>query len=442
MNPDRKFHIFCLAVVLACAAVFGALTLVVDRKKEMINSNDPVFYYSYVRSVVIDRDLDFTNEYEHFKPKSYFTTNAGRLSNKYSIGFPLLALPFFALTHAVILFLNLFGSGISVDGFGAPYQLSVCIASLFWGYLGIIITYRFCKRFFLDAVSFLAVTGILLASNILYYFMREPFMAHLASFFSVSLFIYSWHTTTYRRSNPADVFVIGLSAALMILVRQQNAAFLAIPVIDGVYRLAKREEGLWFLSLKHFAVFIIAFVPLIFLQMAVWKIIFGSFIKYSYQGESFAYAMSPKVLQVLFSSKHGLISWNPVILLALIGLFLFMRRQPRVGWLLFAGFILQLYINSAWYMWWFGNSFGHRGFIDSTLIFAVGLACLMERLRPRVPLKWQAAALAVFSGWNMVMILAYLSELIPYADYFSWQGFFLRLIDMPGSIVKKISILR
>src|SRR5258708_39034908 len=40
---------------------------------------------------------------------------------------------------------------------------------------------------------------------------------------------------------------------------------------------------------------------------------------------------SPRFLAVLFSSNHGLLSWTPILLFALAGLFIFWLRQRRIG---------------------------------------------------------------------------------------------------------------
>lgn len=195
------------------------------------------------------------------------------------------------------------------------------------------------------------------------------------------------------------------------------------------------------LPLRPALLFLAGFVPVVAIQLLAWKAVFGSLLTYSYGSESFIYATSPKVLSVLFSSKHGLVSWNPVILFALAGLVVLAFSRPRMAWLFSIAFLLQLYIAASWHMWWFGNSFGNRSFINCTLIFMTGLACLTDRLGRRIPVAYIVALATVLVAWNMVMILAYLSEMIPYADYFSWKDFVLGLGDMPEAILKKAGSL-
>ena len=58
----------------------------------------------YVRSMVIDGDLDFENELRHFYPDrslDRLRTATGRVSNIYAAGSGLLWAPFFLLAHVL-----------------------------------------------------------------------------------------------------------------------------------------------------------------------------------------------------------------------------------------------------------------------------------------------------------------------------------------------------
>ena len=78
--------------------------------------------------------------------------------------------------------------------------------------------------------------------------------------------------------------------------------------------------------------------------------------------------------EMLFSSRHGLFSWSPLLIFAALGFLFFVRREPRVGVplaLLLAGLV---YVNSSVADWWAGGSFGARRFDSAIPIFALGLA--------------------------------------------------------------------
>ena len=64
---------------------------------------------------------------------------------------------------------------------------------------------------------------------------------------------------------------------------------------------------------------IVAFLPTFITK----KIIFGSYLNFGYTEHWFW--NSPALLKVSFSSEHGLFSWTPIIILAVIGLFFVAR---------------------------------------------------------------------------------------------------------------------
>ena len=85
--------------------LFFLVLLRAPRIDGQLIGSDGVAYYVYVRSLVIDNDLDFTNEYTYFqlKPAAFTRTSVGYIGNKYAIGPALLWMPFFLAAHAIAL---------------------------------------------------------------------------------------------------------------------------------------------------------------------------------------------------------------------------------------------------------------------------------------------------------------------------------------------------
>jgi hypothetical protein len=92
-------------------------------------------YYAYVRSVVIDHDLCFENEYRRGDPafvRSSFSSDGrlnldlqlpnGYVRNQWAVGPAVLWGPFFLVAHALVGLLNLLGAAIPADGYSAPYR--------------------------------------------------------------------------------------------------------------------------------------------------------------------------------------------------------------------------------------------------------------------------------------------------------------------------------
>src|SRR5215216_1367299 len=149
--------------------VFGGLFLLsllfflallrVPRVDGQLVGSDGVFYYIYARSLVIDHDLDFANEFAYFQvpPAKYSLTPIGRVPNKYAIGPALLWMPFFLAAHLIALLGGALGLRILADGYGYFYQAAISIGSIVYGTLGFWLAFVCARRMFSQVASIAAV---------------------------------------------------------------------------------------------------------------------------------------------------------------------------------------------------------------------------------------------------------------------------------------------
>ena len=113
--------------------------------------SDGLGYFAPLRSLIFDKDLIVTNEYEYFaSTSSYFGggirwTDPIPVHSKYTIGMGLALSPFFILGHLCTLVLNFFGQDIPVNGLSWPYELFYCLGSFLFGITGFIICYKGAK---------------------------------------------------------------------------------------------------------------------------------------------------------------------------------------------------------------------------------------------------------------------------------------------------------
>ena len=115
----------------------------------------------------------------------------------------------------------------------------------------------------------------------------------------------------------------------------------------------------------------ITFVP----QLVAYKVITGHFGPSKVVSSKLTWT-SPNFLNVLFSPEHGLLSWTPVLALAIVGLGLLWRKERVLAVALGVAFLLQLYVAGSFLTWQSASSFGQRRFINCTLIFVLGFAAL------------------------------------------------------------------
>jgi hypothetical protein len=382
-------------------------------------ASDGNFYFSYLHSLVFDRDLDFANEYAKLNVRGlpYIKPTAtGRLPNVFAIGVSFLWLPFYLIAHIISFFAHLFGGGITPDGFSYPYATACSLASLIYGTFGVILLYLTLKKFFNKWVAFSSALGIWLASFLLWYQVFEPSMSHAPSFFTASLFIYLF--LRFRgKMKLKQYLLLGAVGGLSMLVRWQNALLLLFPLTYFLFdffaalreRKVERLKRLLMFGLL-FAVFaFIVFSP----QLMAWKVIYGKFLTIP-QGNRMLFG-KPAFFEVLFSSRHGLFPWSPVVYLGFIGSFFLLRRERRFILTFFLVFILMTYVNASIFDWWSGWAFGARRFSSLLPLFAFGLAALIDLLGKR-PL----ILVYVFSGCfilaNTLFMAEYYYHMVPAGD--------------------------
>ncbi|MBW1782108.1 MAG: glycosyltransferase family 39 protein [Deltaproteobacteria bacterium] len=374
---------------------------------------------------MIDRDLHYENELKLFNKFGYellnynLRTSTGHVPNKYSVGPALLWSPFFGLAHFSTYVLNLFGVPLALDGYTVLYQFFICLGSIFYGFLGLLFLYKINRLFFDDDVSVISVITILLSTNLLNYFMSEQTMPHIISMSSVALFAYL-SLRDYGKKKTKSYVYLGLTAGLMIMVRYQNALFMILTLIElmTVSFGRGRSRGDILIPVRNGALFLLVVVLALIPQFIVWKVIYGEFIVYTYPGEGFHF-LAPKLLETLFSSRHGLIRWTPIIAFALGGYILYFRKAGSIFFALLICFLLQWYVNASWHCWWFGNSFGGRAFINCTFIFTIGLSALITRFYEK-----RIYLFAIFTAlvaWNFVFTAQYIVGLIPQGDHVTWK---------------------
>lgn len=364
-------------------------------------------YFVQVRSLVMDGDLDFANDEAAF----------GGYARQYAFGAPVLWSPFFAAAHAWLLGTNALGGRFATDGYTYPYQRAIGLATLFYGFLGLLLIYRVLRTYFSRGLSAIATIGLCSTSFLIWYLIAENSMVHGVTMFSTTLFLFLWHR--YRRGPTLAQWAwLGAAAGLMATVRWQDGVFAVLPMADLLWTswrarasdpLAVRVRA----AARDLTVFGLAALVTFSPQMAFWRAVYGSWIYLPTREHGFHPGLIPPFLtEVLFSANHGLLSWTPVIALSLVGLVVFGRSHARVALVLAGGFLGQVWVNGAVEIWWGGTGFGARRFANSALVFAVGLAGLLAFLQRR-PLVAPVAGLLALLLYNAAFMLGMRDRSIP-----------------------------
>lgn len=345
---------------------------------------DGVGYFSYLHSVAIDRDLDFTDEYAAagqahvnlFPSLLDARTAQGRLADFFPIGPALLSLPLYL--PALVL-------AAGGPQYAPPLQAAFALASLLYGLLALLLAQRLARL--VVGPRWAATAGavaVLACTPLVYYLLYEPTYSHSFSAFAVTAFLLLWWSRRDARSGWGWV-LLGLLGGFMALVRWADGPLIAIALLD-------LPRARWRLLLMAPGV-LLAFSP----QLVVDQSLFGTWLPVRPAGQDLD-PLHGHYLEVLFSSHNGLLVWSPLVVAAAAGTLLVRHR----AWRLAAAYALlvEVAVNGAAPDWWGGFAFGPRRFLDLTPFVAVGVAAVAARIGPRVAVT----GVAVLAAWNLLEI--------------------------------------
>ena len=408
--------------------------------------SDGFYYYAYLRSIVFDRDFDFTNDYTMLglqdHPQLFQPTRTKHAQSAASIGPAILWAPFFAGGHAVARSLNARHPEVDVNGISFPYRQSVCVAGLFYGLVGCWFCFGLARRFFAAEIAALAVAMVVSGSFVLWYFVKEPSMTHAPSMMAVAGFVWCWLWMRERAFDSASSrgarlkawAILGAVAGLMTLIRWQNALFTLLPLCDVLAALlrawrvrdSRRALDVVLGGALFTATATIAFLP----QMVAWHSIYGSWLAVSPLGPQIRWA-HPQAADILWSSRNGLLSWSPVLYVSALGLVMFAVANPAVGVPAIVAVAAMTYFNATIQDWWGSDGFGGRRFDGTIPLFCLGAGSFITyaaAVMRRHPLRALAAAGSLLVVWNLTLMSAAnggafrIGTTVSYADTFAAQG--------------------
>ena len=236
--------------------------------------------------------------------------------------------------------------------------VAVCLAGLFYALLGSWFTFRLASLFFGARLAAGAVAFTIAGSFMLWYIVREPSMTHAPSMAGVAALAWFWAATHGRRTK-VQWALLGLLAGFITLIRWQNGLFAILPAFEALSRLvgsARARDRAGVLSTLiggglFTACAVIGFLP----QMLAWKSIYGSYLAVSPIGPQIRW-WDPQLVDIIWSSRNGLVSWSPILSLGAIGMVLLASARPSIGVPAILAVIVMTYFNASIQDW--GGSAG------------------------------------------------------------------------------------
>lgn len=393
----------CLAVV-AAGTLWSAWDMFGPNRRPLIQGWDDSFYYYWLPSVVIDGDVDFTNQVAQSRTLDASSvsealnqprTATGLLPNKYPPGWALGSLPFFLLAHGL--------SPTGATGFEPAYLIAVWLGQLLYAGVGVWLAIRIATRFFPIGVATSAVLVTWLASPLVYYQGARLAMPHSQVFTLAMLAFWCAFRIAEGDGRARGWALLGFASAMLVVTRNVAIVYLLWPALVVIRNLRSARAGIALLG---------AALPVIAAQLLTWKALYGSWFVYSYGGERFDFGQLHFV-EILFSPRHGWFYWHPLLAVGIASFAVWAwRRTEGRAWLVSLAAITLLH--AAWPTWWLGSSFGYRGFEVPTLFAALGLGALFQATAHRRTLRNTLAALA--GGcvvWNLMLLGLFLTQRIP-----------------------------
>ncbi|MDO8512429.1 MAG: hypothetical protein Q7S57_04095 [bacterium] len=352
-----------------------------------------------------DHDLNFANEGSFFKNKFHQTspsfydikTSTGYYPNPFPVGVAIFETPWYLLAEGYIN-ISRYADHNSLSGFTVIHDTFINFGNIFYGFLGLIVVYKFLRLYFNESVSLATIFSIFFATPLIYMTIYEAAWSHLLSFFLVSSFIY-FCTAPNKVPDHVRYILIGCLIGLCFMVRWQNILLLilVVPILFQLFSNNKQN------FIKYFAVLVISLFITISPQLIAWRILYGAYLLKPPSNTNFVYLQNPQIIPFLFSLRHGMFLWTPIYLLSLIGICYLAKKKPRfvLPLIIFLG--AELYINTSINDWWSGY-FGSRRMLDYSIIYALGIASIMQLKIKYLKYFWNCV-LFMLIAINFLLIL-------------------------------------
>ncbi|MBN1579216.1 MAG: hypothetical protein JXA89_00840 [Anaerolineae bacterium] len=341
---------------------------------------DGLAYLIWLDSMVLDGDLDLSNQAEKFADVNtyhiYLNPETGRWASAFPLGIALLLLPFYRIAawlDVLPIFrindLHFWG----IQGISFVYGLTIMIGINLYTLLTVTLGYGIARRFTRPWPAAVIVSAIYFGTPLFFYTSIEPLNSHIGGAIPATLFIWLWLRARDRQAaqswHQARPWLwVGLAGGLTALCRWQ-VALIAVPV--GVELLLRRK---W----RETALAALGGLLLVWIVPYSWWQMYGKLILIpATEGDKSAIVRAPvNAWRVLFSPIAGLFPWSPVAALALLGLVPLFKRDWRLASSVVVMFTLQVLVNGAVKNWWAGTGFGMRRMAELYPVYVLCLAVL------------------------------------------------------------------
>jgi hypothetical protein len=258
------------------------------------------------------------------------------------------------------------------------------------GFTAVVLIHELLRRHFRESTA-LGATLLAWFATFLHWQMTEASGAwDVAAAGAAALVLLLWDGGREDRGK-AGFFVIGLAIGLALRFRGEGSLLLLLPALEIVTRLRRRT-----LAPGQ------ALLGGALLVVGAWAVA----APWSHPSHLPRFD-HPALLNMLFSARHGLLSWTPVFWAGYLGFLPLLRRNPRFALPLVLLLLMGTYTNACLPEWWGDESFSNARFDSLLAVLAIGLAASIDWARafvgrhPHLALGLLAAPLVL---WNLALV--------------------------------------
>jgi hypothetical protein len=373
-------------------------------------TTDGAIYFSQLRSLVFDRDLDVAHEFSYLGQPP-------RPSHFVAVGPTLVWAPLYlavATVDAVARAVNLSSSPADPGALGltVSYVRAALLSSFAVGAAGLFAVHALLRRDYARSVALLTTLVIFAATPLVWYMVYEASMTHAASFGAVALLVYAAVRWLGEDGYSAsDARWLGTLTALAFLMRPQEALFALVPaVLAGSLAAGWHARTGVLLRLAGQAA--LGAAPWLMLQAVHSTLLLRANDFHLIGQQGYLNPLQSRWIDTLFSSWHGLLSWSPMVYVAVIGTVGLLWRRRLWAVLTLGLLVAMAWVNGSTTDWAGGWSFGGRRFTSTLVMLASGLALALDTARRR-PHLLTTLLVAVAVLWNYGLMVQYSGGMVP-----------------------------
>jgi hypothetical protein len=207
--------------------------------------------------------------------------------------------------------------------------------------------------------------------------------------------------------------VAGAAAGLALLMRV-DSAILVVPVLGVATWVAGARS--WRAALRFCA----ALMPAVIVTAGYNTLRYGAPWRTGYFFAIFNHPLVAGLYGLLFSPGAGLFIFVPLMLLALVGLFLAMRRLPLLASTALVLLAVRILVYAVWFGWSAYWAWGPRYLVPAMPLLAVGLIEVCRR--------WSGLQVAVKAGVAFVLALSGVVQVVGAAIGYEHAAMFSALL--------------